>query len=72
MIVNSLKVQNYKLLKDLEIEKLGQINLIVGKNNSGKSTVLECLKILTSRGNPSVINEIVEEHDEQIMMQTKS
>jgi AAA15 family ATPase/GTPase len=72
MIVNSLKVQNYKLLKDLEIEKLGQINLIVGKNNSGKSTVLECLKILASRGNPSVINEIVEEHDEQIMMQTKS
>ena len=72
MIVNSLKVQNYKLLKDLEIEKLGQINLIVGKNNSGKSTVLECLRILSSNGNPSIINEIVEEHDEQIMMQNKN
>ncbi|MDM8552614.1 AAA family ATPase [Desulfobacterales bacterium HSG2] len=70
MIVSSLKVQNYKLLKDLEIEKMGQINLIVGKNNSGKSTVLECLRILASGGNPSVINEIVQEHDEQIMMQT--
>jgi len=72
MIVSSLKVQNYKLLKDLEIGKLGQINLIVGKNNSGKSTVLECLRILASGGNPSVINEIVDEHDEQIMMQIRS
>ncbi len=39
MTISSLKVQNYKLLKDLEIEKLGQINLLVGKNDSGKSTV---------------------------------
>jgi|GEM_PF-6598255 len=70
MTINSLKVQNYKLLKDLETEKLGQINLLVGKNDSGRSTVLECLRILASGGNPSVINEIVEEHDEQIMMQT--
>jgi len=72
MIVKSLKVQNYKLLKDIEINKLGKINLIVGKNNSGKSTVLECLRILASKGNPSVLNEIVEEHDEQIMIQNRS
>ncbi len=72
MTVISLKVQNYKLLKDFEIEKLGKINLIVGKNNSGKSTVLECLRILASKGNPSVLNEIVEEHDEQIMIQNRS
>ncbi len=44
MTVSSLRVQNYKLLKDLETEKLGQINLLVGKNDSGKSTVLECLR----------------------------
>ncbi|MDM8523711.1 ATP-binding protein, partial [Desulfococcaceae bacterium HSG8] len=48
------------------------INLIVGKNNSGKSTVLECLRILASKGNPAVLNEIVEEHDEQIMIQNRS
>jgi len=72
MIITSLKVQNYKLLKDFEIEKLGKINLIVGKNNSGKSTVLECLRILASKGNPSVLNDIVEAQDEQIMIQTGS
>jgi AAA15 family ATPase/GTPase len=60
------------LLKDFKIEKLGKINLIVGKNNSGKSTVLECLRILASKGNPSVLNEIVDEHDEQIMIQHRS
>jgi len=71
MILNSLKVQNYKLLKDFEVKKLGRVNLIVGKNNSGKSTVLECLRILASQGNPSVINQILETHDDQIMIQTR-
>jgi AAA15 family ATPase/GTPase len=71
MILNSLKVQNYKLLKDFEVEKLGRVNLIVGKNNSGKSTVLESLRIFASKGNPSVINNILESHDDRIMVQTR-
>ncbi len=71
MILNSLKVQNYKLLKDFEVERLGRVNLIVGKNNSGKSTVLESLRIFASKGNPSVISNILEAHDGQIMRQAR-
>jgi hypothetical protein len=36
-------------------EKLGHVNLIVGKNNSGKSTVLEALALLASGFNPEVM-----------------
>jgi hypothetical protein len=32
---------------------------------------LECLRILASQGNPSVINQILETHDAQLMIQTK-
>jgi AAA15 family ATPase/GTPase len=32
------------MLEDFEVKKLGRLNLIVGKNNSGKSTVLEALR----------------------------
>ena len=43
MHLDSLKIKNFRILEDVTIEKLGHVNLIVGKNNSGKSTVLEAL-----------------------------
>ena len=48
MHLDSLKIQNFRLLEDIEVKKLGHVNLIVGKNNSGKSTVLEALALLAS------------------------
>jgi AAA15 family ATPase/GTPase len=48
-MLNSLEIKNYKALNDIEIKKLGKLNLIVGKNNSGKSTVLECVRILSAQ-----------------------
>ncbi len=48
MHLDSLKIQNFRLLEDIEVKKLGHVNLIVGKNNSGKSTVLEALVLLAS------------------------
>lgn len=48
MHLDSLKIQNFRILEDVEVKKLGHVNLIVGKNNSGKSTVLEALALLAS------------------------
>ncbi|NUO01302.1 MAG: AAA family ATPase [Saprospiraceae bacterium] len=42
-MLDHLVVQNYRLFKDLNIPKLGQVNLITGKNNAGKSTLLEVI-----------------------------
>lgn len=72
MLLNSLKIEKYKLLEDFEVNKLGRVNLIVGKNNSGKSTVLECLRILASNGVPNVINEIVDSHDDILLLQNRT
>ena len=44
-MLNSLVIKNFRMLEDFSVEKLGRVNLIVGKNNSGKSTVLEALRI---------------------------
>jgi AAA15 family ATPase/GTPase len=66
---NSLKICNYKALNDFEISKFGRLNLIVGKNNSGKSTVLESIRILAAQGNPSLINDIVINDDDQLLVQ---
>ncbi|PID61136.1 MAG: hypothetical protein CR974_04340 [Gammaproteobacteria bacterium] len=43
MHLDSLKVKNFRILEGVEIDRLGHVNLIVGKNNSGKSTILEAL-----------------------------
>ena len=62
--LNNLNIQNFRLLKNLEIPQLGQINLIVGKNNAGKSTVLEALCIYESLGSPLLLEKLLEGHDE--------
>lgn len=54
-MLNSLEIKNYRNLKHLLIEKLGRVNLIVGKNNTGKSSLLEAILIL---GTPSPTNAI--------------
>ena len=70
-MLDSLRIHNYKALKCLDINRLGRINLIVGKNSSGKSTVLESVRILASQGNPSLIDEIIITHDDEIIVQSK-
>lgn len=62
--LDSLLIENYRQLKNIEIESVGDVNLIVGQNNSGKSTLLEALRLLASRGSTDLIEEILNEHGE--------
>lgn len=59
MKLDSLHIKNYKLFQDLEIYKLGQVNLITGKNNTGKTILLEALRVWASEGDASVVNNII-------------
>src|SRR5882757_1398602 len=43
MKINSLKIKEYKRLKDFEIEFHKPISVLIGKNGSGKSSLLEAL-----------------------------
>ena len=48
----SLRIRNYRVFSDLEIGDLSRINLIGGKNNSGKTSLLEAIFLLSAGGNP--------------------
>lgn len=63
-MLESLVIQNFRALKDFEVPKLGRINLIVGKNDSGKSSVLEALRIYAGNANRELLETIAQEHDE--------
>jgi energy-coupling factor transporter ATP-binding protein EcfA2 len=45
-----LRIQNFRGLRDLTLVGLRRVNLLVGENNCGKSSVLEALHVLASEG----------------------
>ncbi len=63
MMFESIKIQNFRSLKLLEINDLKQFNLIVGGTNVGKTSILEAFFIATNPGNLTLmvrINDIRE------------
>ena len=38
---DSLHIQGFRAFEDLHLKGLGRVNLLVGKNDVGKTTVLE-------------------------------
>ena len=64
LILDSLEIRNFRAFSDLRIERLGQVNLIVGKNNVGKTAFLEALWLYANRGLPSIIWQILETRNE--------
>ncbi|MFT4926031.1 MAG: AAA15 family ATPase/GTPase [Phenylobacterium sp.] len=47
---SALTIKQYKKFSGLEINSLGQVNLFAGINNSGKSSILEAIYVLTKLG----------------------
>ncbi len=63
--LDSLEIKNFRLLASFQVKKLGQVNLIVGKNNSGKSTVLEALRIYAGSANRRLLEINAQSHNEK-------
>lgn len=51
----NLRIRNFRAFAELEVERLGRINLVTGKNNSGKTSLLEALFLLCGAGNPHLV-----------------
>jgi len=49
-MLDHIHIENFRLFKHLDIPKVGQVNLITGKNNSGKTTLLEALRLWANQG----------------------
>jgi len=45
MHISKLKIKNFKCFNEIEIEFDPDFNLIIGENNSGKSTIFEALRL---------------------------
>ena len=59
-MLKRLQIRNFRGFNALKIDQLSDINLIVGKNNSGKTSLLEAIFLLSGAGNAQMaINDNV-------------
>lgn len=57
-MLQSLEIENFRQFSHFTIPKLGRINLLTGKNNSGKTSILEAIYLLMTQEHPaqSIVN----------------
>lgn len=65
MLLTSLEVRGFRAFRRLRIDRLGRVNLIVGKNNVGKTSLLEALWLYIYQGSSEIMWQILEAHDER-------
>ena len=63
--LRSIRIQNFRRFGDLEIPRLGGVNLLVGRNNTGKSSVLEAVRLLVSDGSLDVLQDVADRREER-------
>ena len=62
-MLTSFEITNFRTFSHLRIERLGRVNLIVGKNNVGKTTLLEALRFY-GMASPVALRECLTDHEE--------
>ena len=67
-MLDSLLIKNFRALEHLEVPQLGRVNLLVGKNNAGKSSVLEALRLYAGCAQRPLLEAIAQEHDEPYVL----
>lgn len=53
-MLEKISISNFRGITHTEIDDLKRINLFVGKNNSGKTSILEAIFLLAGAGNPEL------------------
>ncbi|HZS77279.1 MAG TPA: AAA family ATPase [Ktedonobacteraceae bacterium] len=65
LILPSLEISRFRAFEHLQIDHLNRVNLIVGKNNVGKTSLLEAIQLYARNGSPKFILELLEARDEK-------
>jgi putative ATP-dependent endonuclease of the OLD family len=62
-LITKIEIENFRSIEYLKLENLGSFNVFVGKNNSGKSTILKGIEFLHKMLNPSIITNVFNIND---------
>jgi hypothetical protein len=65
-MIESVTIKGYRAFPSFSMENLGRVNLLVGKNNTGKTSILEAVYLLAAQGEPNALWRILARRGEQI------
>lgn len=71
-MLESFEIINFRLFQHLTVTKLSRVNLIVGQNNSGKSTFLEAVELYASNASSTVLLDLLDSRQETWVSEAKS
>ena len=64
----SLSIKDFRGIRNLAIKRLGHVTLITGKNNCGKTSILEAIRLLMEGGSPGTIREVLQLREENVSL----
>lgn len=64
-MLSQLLIENYRGIKNLELNQLGAVNIIAGANNTGKTSILEVLESLEGPNNLRLWRQIGQRNNVQ-------
>lgn len=65
--LDNLHVKNFRSLRNVQIDKLGRLNLVTGRNNVGKTSLLEAVRLWASRTDANALLDIIDARDESLL-----
>ncbi len=65
-MISSIRIEGYRGFEQFEMNGLGRLNLLVGTNNSGKTSVLEAIYLLSSVGDPAALSQLLWRRGERL------
>lgn len=71
-MLTSFLIKNFRFFRHLASEHFGRVNLIVGRNNSGKSALLEAIELYAHAASPNVLRDLIMRRQESWSGQTQT
>jgi ABC-type lipoprotein export system ATPase subunit len=63
-MLKDLTIENYRLFQKFALDSIARVNLIVGTNNSGKSSLLEAIYLLAGKGDRAYLFDLLNKRGE--------
>lgn len=63
-MLSSFEIRGFRAFDHLKLTDLGRVNLFVGKNNVGKSSLLEALWVYANQGAPNILWSLLVDRNE--------
>jgi AAA15 family ATPase/GTPase len=65
-MLENLRIKNYRILKNLTFDRFSNVNLLVGQNSVGKTTVLEAINLFSRLGSPLFMEKLLGMRDDML------